>query len=139
MSERRPPHRVLLVDDSEPMRVYVREMLADVEDVEVIGEAADGAEAVRMVEEGAPDVVLMDVTMPVMDGMEASAEIKERFPNVLILMLSLHKGAEYISQARDLGVEGYLAKDGTREELTRGLLAVARGETLWGSTGGDAG
>jgi NarL family two-component system response regulator YdfI len=99
-------------------------------DIEPVGEAANGAEAVRLVGELSPDVVLMDLRMPGMDGIEAIQQIKARYPTVEIVILTTYDDDEYIVQGLRAGARGYLLKDTGRQALFEAIRAAARGESL---------
>jgi len=97
------------------------------EGVEVIGEAEDGREAVSMVEEYRPDIVIMDITMPLLNGLEATRQIKKRFPETKVLILSMHANEEYILEMLEVGASGYIVKRAAPEELMLAIQAVSRG------------
>jgi len=120
--------RVLLVDDHAPVRKGLRQLLELRPDVEVVGEGANGREAVERVEELSPDIVLMDMNMPVMNGAEATRLIKERHPGVQVLALTAFGDMELVSAMVKAGASGYLLKGGSSDELIQSLHAVARGE-----------
>ncbi len=122
--------RLLLVDDHPVVRTGLQGMLAGQPDFEVVGEAADGAEAVALVERLRPDVVLMDLRMPGMDGVAAIRHIKARQPEVQILVLTTYDTDADILRAIEAGATGYLLKDMGREELARAIRAAARGEAI---------
>src|SRR5512143_330687 len=90
-----PRIRVLIADDHTIVRSGIRLLLENEPDIEVVGEALDGAQAVELVSRLQPDVVLMDISMPVMDGLEATCRIKTEFPNVQVLILTMHRSEEY--------------------------------------------
>ena len=104
-------------------------MLASQADFEVVGEAADGEDAVRQVAALRPDVVLMDLRMPGVDGVEATRRIRTQHPDVQVLVLTTYDTDEDIVRAVEAGAVGYLLKDSPREELFRGVHAAARGES----------
>jgi len=120
--------RVLLADDHAVVRSGLTQLLATVEDVEVVGAAADGAEAVDLALAERPDVVLMDLSMPVMDGIEAIRRLRGRDPEARIVVLTSFSDRERILDALDAGAIGYLLKDAEPEELIRGVRAAAAGE-----------
>lgn len=122
--------RVLVVDDHPVVRTGVRGMLATQGQFDVVGEAADGEEAVRQAEALEPDVVLMDLRMPGLDGVEATTRIRTQLPGVQVLVLTTYDTDEDILRAVEAGAVGYLLKDAPREELFRGVEAAARGESL---------
>lgn len=126
--ERTPPYRVALVDDHDLLRRGIRTMLDSEDDLEVVGEASDGAEALKLVESTLPDVVLIDVIMPNKDGIEATKEIKELFPKVGVVVLSGHDERQFIFDALKAGASGYLLKTAELDEVIATVKSVARGE-----------
>jgi DNA-binding NarL/FixJ family response regulator len=120
--------RVLLAEDHTLVRKGLRAILEGYPDIEVIGEAADGREAVTMAEALHPHVIVMDVNMPGLNGLEATDRIKRRVPDVRILILSMHANEEYVLQVLRSGASGYLLKDSATEELVAGIQAVYAGD-----------
>ncbi|MBI2854541.1 MAG: response regulator transcription factor [Chloroflexi bacterium] len=116
--------RVLVVDDHAMVREGICLLLRGFEDIEVIGEAADGAQAIDQVERLKPDIVLMDITMPAMSGLEATQTIKERHPDIQVLALTVHESSEYLRRALSLGASGYMLKGATSAELVSAIRAV---------------
>lgn len=121
--------RVLIVDDHTLLRAGLRALLAQDPSIEIIGEAADGRDAVRAVGQLAPHLVLMDLTMPGMNGIEAVTEIKRRYPDVRILVMTLHKTEDFIHASLKAGADGYILKDATHEELRVAIRSVLQGKT----------
>jgi DNA-binding NarL/FixJ family response regulator len=120
--------RILLVDDHAMVRQDTRELLERQDDLEVIGEAGDGAEAIDLAGQLMPDVILMDVRMPGMSGIEATRRIKVQQPEIAILALSAYDDAQYLAAAREAGAAGYLLKNARGSELVAAIRAVhARG------------
>jgi YesN/AraC family two-component response regulator len=113
--------RVLLVDDSKVVRRGLRQILQSRADIEVICEAADGADAVRKACEHRPDVVLLDIAMPVMNGFEAARRIKHEFPSTLILMVSQFDSAPFAREAVAAGASGYVVKSNASSQLIPAL------------------
>ena len=122
--------RLLIVDDHPVVRDGLRGMLERQPDFEVVGDAGDGREAVRLTERLKPDIVLMDLRMPEMDGVTALGEIKEQNPQVQVLVLTTYDSDADILPAIEAGAAGYLLKDSSREELYDGIRTAARGETV---------
>jgi len=123
------PIRVLLADDHTLVRAGIRSLLENMEGIEVIAEAGDGRDALRLVRAHRPDVVLMDIAMPGLNGLEAAARIAKKFPNVRVIILSMHVNEEYVLQALRAGAAGYMVKGADAAELEIAIRAVARGET----------
>lgn len=123
------PIRVLLADDHALVRAGIRALLDAIEGVEVIAEAGDGREALRLIQELQPDNVLLDVTMPGLSGLEVLAETKKCCPDVRVIILTVHDAGEYALQALRAGAAGYLPKSAAANELQLALETVSRGET----------
>ena len=121
---------VLLVDDHSLVRRGFRRILEDEPDIEVTGEAADGAEAVRLAHELKPNVVVMDCAMPNMNGLLATRKILEQQPQTLVLMLSMHPEETLVRQAMDAGARGYVLKNAVDLELGAAIRRVVAGETV---------
>jgi DNA-binding NarL/FixJ family response regulator len=121
--------RVLLADDHQLVRSGLAALLAGSDDIEVVGTAANGAEAVELARSCSPDVVLMDLVMPVMDGVEATRRMVDEQPSVQVVVLTSFSDQERILAALDAGAIGYLLKDVEPAELVRGVRAAARGES----------
>ncbi|MFN6469358.1 MAG: response regulator [Nostoc sp. SerVER01] len=124
--------KVLLVDDQSLIRQGLRALLELEPDLEIIGEAENGQEAINFVAELQPDVVLLDIRMPIMDGVAATREIQKRFPKTKILVLTTFDDNEYVSAALQSGAMGYLLKDTPSEELAVAIRAVYKGYTQLG-------
>jgi len=128
VSEIPTPIRLLLVDDHTVVRQGLRMVLSLEADFEVVGEAADGAEALEQLTKLAPQVVLMDLLMPVMNGVEATREIKRRHPEVEVVALTSVLEDRLVSDAVEAGAAGYLLKDTGPETLFEAIRAASRGE-----------
>ncbi|MCA2229355.1 response regulator transcription factor [Nonomuraea sp. NEAU-L178] len=122
--------RLLVVDDHPVVRDGLSSMFARDPDFEVVGEAADGAEAVRLAETLRPDVVLMDLRMPGMDGVRATRELVGRGNGARVLVLTTYNTDSHVLPAIEAGATGYLLKDAPRDELLRAVRATARGEAV---------
>ncbi len=120
---------LLVVDDHAPYRKGLRSMFELEPDIEVIGEASDGMEALDKVEELHPDIVLMDVNMPGMDGMQATRKLADAYPGILVIMLTMFKGEEHLREARRAGASAYVLKDSGSEILLETIHDVMSGET----------
>jgi DNA-binding NarL/FixJ family response regulator len=123
------PIRVLLADDHDLFRAGLRVLLQDLGGFEVVAEAGDGREALRLVGEHRPDVVLMDLMMPGLNGLEATARVAREFPGVRVLVLSMNAAEEFVLPAVRAGASGYVLKNARPAELEQAIRAVARGET----------
>lgn len=120
--------RVVVVDDHAVVREGIRGVLVSSSEIDVVGEASDGAEALQLAVTTLPDVVVMDLTMPGMSGLEATMKLRETLEDVRVLILSMHDHPEYVLQAVRAGAHGYVLKDATPEELRAAVKAVHRGE-----------
>lgn len=119
-----PPVRVLVADDHTMLRDGLRLSMLDA-GFEVVAEAANGTDAVRLAVEHQPDVVLMDVSMPILDGIEATRLIRQRHPEVQVVMLTMHSESEVVSRALDAGAAGYLVKDCSTDEVVAAVRMAA--------------
>jgi len=128
--EHRSPQtiRIVLVDDHALVRQGFRRILEDDPDIEVIGEAGNGLEAIGLVRKVDPDVIVMDMSMPEMNGLHASIELLKQRPGSRILILSMYSDEQYVKNALDAGVKGYILKNAIETDLTRAVRAVAAGE-----------
>ncbi|WP_041566113.1 response regulator [Nostoc punctiforme] len=124
--------KVLLVDDQGLIRQGLRALLELESDLEIVGEAENGEQAINLVAEFQPDVVLLDIRMPIMDGVAATKEIQKRFSKTKILVLTTFDDDEYVSAALQNGAMGYLLKDTPSEELAVAIRAVYKGYTQLG-------
>jgi DNA-binding NarL/FixJ family response regulator len=128
-----PVIRVLLVDDHKLFRAGIRSLLQTVSGVEVVGEAGDGREGLRLIEALRPDVVLMDIMMPGLNGLDAAARVARICPAARVVMLSMNAGEDSVLQTLRAGASGYLLKTADPAELELAVRAVARGETFLSS------
>ncbi len=125
--------RVLLADDHELVRAGFRSLVQSFGGVEVVAEADDGREALRLIEIHRPHIVLMDIMMPGLNGLEATAQIAKDYPKTRVIILTMNAAEEYVLRAMRVGAAGYLLKDGNPAELEQAIRAVARGETFLSS------
>ena len=123
------PIRVLLADDHALVRAGIRALLSTIEGVEVSAEAGDGTEALQLIEELQPDIVLLDVTMPGLSGLEVLEKTTKQFPETRAIILTVHTAGEYAMQALRAGAAGYLPKSAAADELQLAIETVSRGET----------
>jgi len=123
------PKRIIIVDDHALVRAGLRRLLAEDPGIDVVGEAGNGRLAITAVDLLAPHLVLMDLAMPDMNGIEATMEIKRRFPEVRVLMMTMHKSAEYVQASLKAGADGYILKETEPEEFFAAIHSVLRGKT----------
>jgi DNA-binding NarL/FixJ family response regulator len=123
-----PSIRVMLADDHTLVRAGIRALLEKLPGVEVVGEAGDGREVLKLVKLHRPDVVLMDIAMPGLNGLEAAARLAREFPDVRVIILSMHDNEEYVWRALKAGAAGYLLKKAATTELATALQHVTHGE-----------
>ncbi|MEP6715942.1 MAG: response regulator transcription factor [Terriglobia bacterium] len=123
--------RILLVDDHGIVRQGLRAVLARDASLEVVGESADGREAVRLADALQPDVVIMDISMPQLNGIEAAKQILRANSRVKVIVLSMHSDETYLIRALNAGVTGFLLKESAEVDLVRAVLAVAQGKPFF--------
>jgi DNA-binding NarL/FixJ family response regulator len=121
--------RVIVADDQRVVRDGLTMLVGLIDDVEIVGTAADGSEAVQLARETKPDVVLMDLRMPELDGAEATRLIRSELPETQVLILTTYADDESLFPALQAGARGYLTKDATAEEIEQAIRAVAEGRT----------
>jgi two-component system response regulator NreC len=125
-----PKIKILIVDDHAIVREGVRMILAKESDLEVVGEAADGQEALELVKRLQPQVVVMDISMPGMGGVEATQTIRETYPTVQVLALTMHEDETYVFQLLRAGAAGYVLKRAAAQDLVQAVRAAAKGEAF---------
>jgi two-component system response regulator NreC len=123
--------RILLADDHTVMRAGLRLLLERHENFEVVGEAADGREAVEIASQQKPDVVVMDVAMPHLNGVEAARQILTRNPDIAIVMLSMHSDESYVLRSLKAGARAYLLKDSAEADLIAAIQAITEGRSFF--------
>src|SRR5256712_12075090 len=123
--------KLLLVDDHPVVRRGISSCLARQERLSIVGEAADGLEAVRKAKELAPDIILMDIDMPHMNGLAVTEVLRKELPNVKVLILSMHSNTEYVLRILQSGARGYVLKEAAPEELVRAIETVENGEVFF--------
>jgi two-component system response regulator DegU len=121
--------RLVIVDDQDLVRAGIKLLLSEEQDIQVVGEAANGREGLEVCRRSRPDLVLMDVRMPEMDGLATTRAIKQRHPEVSVLVLTLHENQEYLLEAIRAGAAGYVLKDAPARELITAVRKVLEGET----------
>ncbi|MFC1968156.1 response regulator [Chloroflexota bacterium] len=122
--------RIIIADDHVVVREGTRELLQKVEDLEIVGEAGDGEEAVGLVKELTPDVIILDVAMPRLSGIEAARQIKAISPSTAVLILTAYEYDQYVSALLEAGANGYLLKDIPSQKLIEAVRAVHAGELV---------
>jgi DNA-binding NarL/FixJ family response regulator len=122
-------HRIFIVEDHTLLRAGLRALLTQDPDIEIVGETDNGRDAIRAIGSLAPDLVLMDLSMPGMNGIEAMTDIKRRNPDTRVLVLTIHKTDEYIHESLRAGADGYILKDATHDELRVAIRSVLNGKT----------
>src|SRR5215216_5583891 len=125
----REPARLIIVDDHALARESLQDMLADEPELEVVGEAANGLEALALCSRLQPDLVLMDVRMPRLDGLGATRKVKQEFPKIIVLILTMHENPDYLLEALKAGAAGYVLKDALPEEVVEAVRQVRDGDS----------
>lgn len=123
------PYKVILADDHAIFRQGIRELIKDLEDFAVVGEAGDGLELLELLKEVRPDLIILDISMPNLRGLEATEEIKKHYPQIKVLLLTMHKQKSLVQLGLQAGADGFLLKDDVDAELFRALEALKQGRT----------
>lgn len=123
--------RILLADDHELIRTGIRNLIGSNKDFQIVGESADGEDALRKARELVPDVVVIDISMPKLSGIEAAKRIRSELPSVKILVLTMHENPEYVYQILKSGASGYILKNAGKDEITEAIYAVTRGSKFF--------
>ncbi|MBL4624135.1 MAG: response regulator transcription factor [Flavobacteriales bacterium] len=126
--------KIVLVDDHALIRAGYKSILDDIEDITLIGEAANGEAAIQIVGELKPDVLVLDITMPGKSGLEVAKELRANGSDVKILMLSMHKEEAYIKQSIENGADGYLVKDTDSDHFIQAIRTISTGQKYYGET-----
>ena len=126
--------RIVVAEDHQLVRAGITAIIDNIPDVEVVGEATDGAEAVKRVTELNPDILFLDLVMPIMTGLEALRRINELHPTVRVIVLSMYNDEEHVLRALKLGAVGYMLKDAAHEELAQAIKAVSEKNTWLSSS-----
>jgi len=121
--------RIILADDHALVRAGIRMLIESLPDVEVVGEAGNGEEALEVIKKTSPDIAVLDLGMPRLNGLGTTEYITKYFPKVKVIILSMHRGAEFVLHALRAGAAGYIVKDAATAELGAAIHAVARGES----------
>ena len=123
--------KILIADDHGIVRTGLRLLLEPLRDVEVVGEAADGREAVRLAKELEPHIIIMDIGMPLLNGLDAAAQVRRDNDRIGIIILSMHTDESYILRALDSGAKGYLLKDNADDDIERAIRSVSVGRPFF--------
>lgn len=123
--------KLLIADDHGVVRKGLRLLLEQYAELEVVGEAANGRDAVRLAAELSPDIAIVDVAMPLLNGIEAAEQIRKTNPQVGVIILTMHADESYILRALNAGVKGYLLKESAEEDLLRAVKAVSQGKPFF--------
>jgi two-component system response regulator NreC len=121
-------YRVVIVEDHAIIREGLRSLLSSTKEFDIVGEAGDGREAIRCIEDLKPDLVLTDLSMPTMDGMDVIETIKKQFPKTKVIALTVHRGEEYVLATLKAGADGYVLKEATYPELMMAIRSVLKGK-----------
>ncbi|MDI7259549.1 MAG: response regulator transcription factor [Thermodesulfobacteriota bacterium] len=122
------PYRIVLADDHMMFRQGVKRIIEEIPGFEVVGEVGDGIKILEVLKKSAPDMILLDISMPNLRGIEATREIKRAYPNIKVLILTMHKSKEYLYHALSAGAEGYLLKEDADKELVSAIGALRKGK-----------
>jgi DNA-binding NarL/FixJ family response regulator len=122
--------RLVIVDDHELARAGLVSMLAGERDLEIVGEAADGQQALAACRRLRPNLVLMDVRMPTLDGLAATRLLKQEYPDISVIIVTMHENSDYLFEALKAGAAGYVLKGATKDELVRTVRQVLSGESV---------
>ena len=123
--------RVVLAEDNDIVRKGIKKLLNKARDIEVVGEAKNGIEALHLVKEMLPDILLLDVEMPLLNGIEVAQQLKKEQRTTRILVLSAYDDRQYIQEMLSLGVSGYLLKDEASERIVDAIQGIAQGNAGW--------
>jgi RNA polymerase sigma factor (sigma-70 family) len=126
--------RILIADDHGIVRKGLRLQLEQHEEFQVVGEASDGREAVRLAEELSPDVIIMDIAMPNLNGIQATTQLVKKNPKLGVIMLSMHSDESYLTRTLTAGAKGYLLKDSADQDLYRAVQSVSEGKPFFSPT-----
>lgn len=129
------PVRLLIADDHVVVRAGLRSLLGELRDIQIVGEATDGPEVLRMARRHRPDVILLDVRMPGGDGLSVLTQLRAELPGIPAIMFSGYDNPTYVARALALGAVGYLDKSSTRDEIADAIRQAASGGTLWSREG----
>jgi DNA-binding NarL/FixJ family response regulator len=123
-----PPYRIVLVEDHAMIRETIRKSIEEVPGLKVVGELSDGREVMDFLERAAPDMIILDLTMPHLQGLEATKLIKSHYPNIKILILTMHKTKMHVTRALEYGADGYIVKEDALSELILAIEKVRAGK-----------
>lgn len=124
-----PPCKILIADDHALIRQMITRTLQESPTLQVVGQSANGLELLEHLEQMAPDIILLDITMPGLQGLEVLPRIKSKYPHIKVLILTMHKSPRHVARAFEAGADGYLLKENTLEDLVSAIERIRQGES----------
>lgn len=129
--------KLLIVDDHEVVRAGLKLLINPCDNIEFVGEAGNGEEALELIKKNKPNVIITDISMPILSGIELTEIVKEKYPEIKVVILSMHNDSEYVIEALEVGAMGYLPKDSSDEEIINAINSVANDKMYYSSSVSD--